>query len=442
MTTFNFEEIIAKIKDIASTGTPESAVVKKFQEALQNRYGKSDDFSIVMTAPNYADLWYLYNHVNMMTYVEAGDTESFFTDRLSFFKDKLGGMRPMRGLTPPTGEITYVWLTTEIQDIQTWLQKAKPWIQLMAFELIFKDQKFRYSTELKPPADAIGYILFPVGQPGIMEIISLIRESEVEKDSFSMQSDEKPTITSGEAFPPTVGWLPNKCYGRHLIEKLFVIPDAEKEKVFSEPQNKISFSTEEIDQWHPDYIKATNVKIPTPIEAVYGQGKDKDGNNVPGATGKSVAPKGWMRVWITRGEKWPVPGEFIGIICKPVVVPPHIWWNQESSPFVYAGNWFDTWDLTSGVIKEVIVDQEHPTTGASCTKYKIRFHGRECYIYSSDFLVYEVNDRVGLVKLGKHLTEGAFAEDSFDMVYQQYYGDLATDEVSTDYMIIPITYFQ
>lgn len=421
-------------------------LMQRFGDAIKNRYGRDDDPSTTMISPNNPDLWYLFNHVNMMTYVETGDTETYFTERLKFFSEKLGGMRPMRGLTTETGEITYAWLTQEVPDIQSWLQKAKPWIQLLAFELVFKDQKFRYSTELMPPDNTVGYIMFPVGQPGTMDVVSLVRETETEEDGFSLPFDETPIPSSGEAFPPHNPWNPGKCYGRHLVESLYSIPDAEKEKVFAEPRNKTSYSIRYVDQWHPDYLTINNTVLKIPIEDVYGAGKDKDGNNIPGKGGRSVAPKGWMRVWITREEKWPVPGEYIGIICKPNPIPPHLWWQQESSPFVYAGNWFDTWDLSSGIIEEVTEDQTHPTTGASCTKYKIRFHGESSYVYSSDYLEYEAGDRVGLMKLGTHLTEGAFADDSFDMVEQQRYGDLSpvngTPQESTDYVIIPITYFE
>lgn len=447
MAVINFEELIGKIKDINFEGNAASDIIKKYQDAMQNRYGKSSDPLPLLSAPTYTDLWYLYNHVNMLTYVEVGDTEAFFTNRLSFFKDKLGGMRPMRGLTP-VGEITYVWLTEEVPDIQSWLQKAKPWIQLLAFEIVFKNQKFRYGTDLALPKDVdiVGYIMIPVGQPGVMEIISLVRETDTEVDGFSIQDDEKPIPSSGEMFPPHDKWEIGKCYGRHLIEKMYEIPDVEKEKVFFEHRDRTVKTTEYIDERHPDYMKLTSTEMKIPIEEVYGKGKDKDGKDVPSISGHSVKPKGWMRVWITAKEKWPIPGEFIGIICKPNLAPPHFWWQQESFPFVYAGNWFDTWDLSSGVIKEVTADQEHPDTGVSCTKYKVRYHGEDCYVYSSDFLEYTVGDRVGIVKLGTHLTEGAFIDDSFTMVEQQWIGDMSpVDGVmqeTTDLVIIPITYYK
>jgi len=190
---------------------------------------------------------------------------------------------------------------------------------------------------------------------------------------------------------------------------------------------------------------ATEISIP--IETVYGKGVNKDGSSNAAQPGKSIKPKGWMRVWITRDDKWPVPGEFIGILVKPNPLPPHVWWFMRSSPFLYAGNWMDTLDLTSGTIVSKTENVEHPTSKTPCTEYIVTIHGIDVKIYSSDFLVYNAGDRVAIWKDRAGELQNSYTnrtDRSFDQMEQQEFGDPQHDSpppVYTIYTIIPITFF-
>jgi hypothetical protein len=388
------------------------------------------------------------------------------------------------------------------KGFDNWESTAKPWINLMVYEIRHKDQPYSYNSiapfstaamdnhneierlrqkywpaeALALPAsptaadvtavintakgkydaaakadeafseDAVGYLAFPIGQIGVMEVISLVQESLTEVATFAMNTDEQPGIpTPSELFPPREKWIKNKCYGRHLVESSYLIPEAEKQKFLYPSAYKLS---------EKDY-------------------------------GKDVRPKGWAKLWIKRKDKFPVPGEFIGVLCKSSPVPPTCWWFQETNPFVYAGNWMDTYNLTSGVIVQTITPPVAPATvpakapatlpdsvpplttaqqaletaatatavhpnGTSCTKYRVRVHGIDIYAYSSDFLVYTVGSRVGILKLdstpdppvGKCKVADKVEGTCFNWKDQKAFGDPSPRETSVKYVIIPITFFQ
>lgn len=356
--------------------------------------------TISMAAPVSQDLWYLFNHSNLMTWVDASqDPATYFNTRLAFFSTKLHGIKAMKGIKS-AGEVTFNVIKTYFSSYKEWENTAKPWIQVMAFELLMKGQPFYYPCEDPIPENVVGYITFPTGQLGLMEVISLVLESDTDASDFSMKFDEYPNTETPTLFPPLNKWELNKCYGRHLVESMYVVPD--KEKRLFHTQSK-----------------------PGMPEVIYG---------------KDVQPKGWMRLWIERSDVFPTPGEFVGILCKPNPLPPHCWWFQDSTPFVYAGNWMDTHNLTSGIITSITEDQIHPVSNASCTKYGIKIHGQSIYAYSSDFLEYEVNDRVGVLKLTSIYPD--VTDSAFDWNDQKNYGDPVVGETSTEYVIIPIEFFK
>lgn len=70
----------------------------------------------------------------------------------------------------------------------------------------------------------------------------------------------------------------------------------------------------------------------------------------------------WLRVNFPAmaGQKFPYPGEFLGLACR-IFVDRFVGFDsQESNPFIFSGNWLDTVYLTSGFIMEVT----QPTDGA------------------------------------------------------------------------------
>lgn len=416
----NFNALISSLKGIVSSGADLAQVtglIKDYVGGIDpgDFVSNKDNKPIVAAAPIAEDLWYLWNHVNGMTWVEENtDTELYMSERLSFFTSKLNGITAMRGVTEP-GNIEWGDIPEKgpFGDFTGWKNTAKAWFQLIAFEILFTNQSFKYNHESSMPPNVdgktvvVGYLTFPVGQYGVMEVISLVRESLSDSPTFKMQDDEKPKIPSpSQLFPPMLGWQLNKCYGRHLIESGYAVPENEKAKV----------------------VPIAKTHIP---ESSYG---------------RAVTKKGWLRVWITKDEKWPIPGEFIGILCKPTPVP-HAWWFQKSSPILYAGNWLDTFCLTSGVITKVeTVDEDgdpikHPVTDTTCTRYTLRVHGREVYIYSTDFLAYTVDQRVGIYKLDTNSDDPAIVYNHLEQGEQ---GDIEGGDLgyTTDFVIIPVEFYQ
>jgi hypothetical protein len=348
-------------------------------------------------APVSGDLWYLWNHVNGMTWGEPGaNTRDYVDRRLAFLASKLHGIAAMRGITSKDnltrGSLprTEGW---EVSHAGSWHAQAGPWFQLMAFEILFTGQTFSYNSEDFTPRGVVGYISFPVGQFGVMEVVSLIRESVTDSASFIMNIDERPVKASPSLLPPITDWTLNKCYGQHLVESGYSVTNSA-------------------------YIYPAKTAIP---EQKYGA---------------DVRPKGWGRLWITRRDTWPIPGEFVGILCKPTPIP-HAWWYQESSPFLYAGNWVDTENLTSGVITEVTSDSTHPN-GTTCVKYKIRIHGNEVYVFSSDFVVYDAGTRVGVLKVNSTQTSSFM---SYDFAAMALEAQPELNAISEQFVIVPITFF-
>lgn len=394
--------LIGSLKGIVSSGGSLGQVAK----LVKDYSGGIDpgDFvvgkHIALAAPIAEDLWYLWNHVNGMTWIDKDDTtQEYYDERLKFLAEKLGGIEALRGVTK-SSDITrgiIPWDSGYGFSYGAWQNNAEPWFQLMIFEILFHGQGFIRNDEDNTPEDAVGYISFPVGQLGVMEVISLIRESLTDATDFVIKDDESPVKDTPQLFPSYSRWEMNKCYGVHLIESGY------KEVV-------------------PNFIYYSKSTVP---ESDYG---------------RDIAPKKWARLWITRKEKWPVPGEFVGIICKASPVP-HCWWFQKSNPFLYAGNWFDTWDLTSGVIFDVTEAIEHPVTGTSCTEYLVKVHGRYVSVYSSDFLEYSVGDRVCIFKSVE--IEIGDREKPFTHLNQFTQGDPEETPVSTvNFTILPITFYE
>lgn len=528
-------KLIPALKGISS----DSPLVSRLAELAEKKLssfkfvtnpGDTITKDVVMAVPSGSDLWYLFNHVNMLTWVteislpsevKAEDAANSFVDRrLTFLNKKLYKIKPLYGIV---SKDEVKGLKTWVTDKMHWSTDAKDWVQLLASEIRFAGQSFQYSTEVPMPKDAVGYIMIPIGGQGVMEVISLIQETLTEVSGFDLQFDEKPkTINADEGIrcidealnllPPArkdvQGWQPNACYGRKLIEKTSLIPEKERSKVFIESRFKTTFadilSKSNIVYGENIFRKGTviNTKIDIPMEKIYGKGVNKDGSANPSQPGLSlittiptkrtdkgfivgggIVGKHWLRVWITRNDKFPVPGEFIGILTKPVPTPPHVWWFQRSSPLLYAGNWMDTLDLTSGVITkrkvngatrnqviEITLNEDgststsvlseawitHPESRVNCAEYTVRVKGILVRIYSSDHVLYDVGKRVAIWKdrsteVANQLKEGSPGENyltrpdiAYDQLEQQHYGDpqySETPNIYTLYVILPLTFF-
>lgn len=368
----------------------------------------------VMAAPIGFDIWYLNSHDNFMTHYyaeEIGDTYDFTTyisENLKFLEN-LQGLMPLKTLRyldelVQVSHYNYGYeLTTE------WKNNGMYWINTLAFELWLTDVGYQYASDGPKdfkPNDYVGYISFPVGQLGVMEIISLICESDISgykydgdtiKSKIEAESDEMPITQNPAAlFPQLVNKPIGKCYGKHLIEKGYTVP--------VDVEQAMEIMASELTRYSED-----------------------------------VKPKKWMRYWINKESKWPIPGEFIGILCKPLITPPHVWWFQESYPFLYAGNWMETANLTSGEITEVILEEDRTDEGIG-NIYKVKIEGCEVYLEASDFFVYKVGDRVAVLKMDstETLQETSFTwQDQRSIVFDSS----DKDTIIENYIIIPATFY-
>lgn len=366
-------------KGISGTGTVLSRSMERLSEGIRTlepgdliKLGSST----VSAAPIAYDLWYLHCHKNFLSNYFSGidgdhfDYTEYLSDNLNFL-EILVGLKPIKALRDLAAHlvgkpIDYDWHIG--RDIGgDWVNNGIYWINLMAFELVTSGVSITYSSNRLSHLDMashIGYITFPVGQLGVMEVISAFTEtdlagyklSEQIKPELSPKSTEVPTTQSPPEMFPTIDTRSNACYGNHFIEKAYLVPESTKLDV--------------------EYFAS---QIP------------------PEVYGESVKPKKWLRYWLPREIKI-IPGEFFGILVKPITVPPHVWWFQESSPLVYAGNWVETRYLTTGVVTRVILEEDR-TDSKFGNQYYIKVQGCEIIVEATDFLLYAVDDRVAVIKI-------------------------------------------
>lgn len=347
------------------------------------------------SSPIAYDLWYLKHKVNLLFRTTLRDKtipQDYLDDQLGFLAYPLENMKPMciieniEDLAPPS------YLNDPSIQAQ-WKSLNKYFIHLMPYEMraynlpeqfpspgVTKYQFVPYETEfgtkyrmvkVDDPAlfireDYVGYLTFPCGQLGVMEVLSILKQTETEADGFLLGDEFKPILesTCDFFFAPVNDYTgQNKCFGEHMIESGYVVPGG-----IPDPENQ-ERQMEWLNTW------------PIPFEYY-----------------EDCAPQMWIRFWIHKDDKFPVPGEFIGVLARSMALPPHIWWFQESCPFVYAGNWMETDNLTSGIVVEKILEADR-TDGGFGTQYKIKVQGWDIIAYASDFMDYAVDDRVGVMKV-------------------------------------------
>jgi hypothetical protein len=346
----------------------------------------------------------------------------------------------LRDLVKNLSERTYFDIY-DMKWVTEWANNGIYWINTIAFEIWQNGLGQQYASD-GPKGfkinDYVGYLTFPIGQLGVMEVISLIQETDLSGYDFegvdaldnylvkipasdTLTDDEKPSLQSTPALFPDMKDAngnalagENYCYGRHLIESAYLVPD---EIVDSQNEKNSSGET----------AYAPNPKLDVELFSSKMKQYPED-----------VKPKKWMRYWIHKDSTLPVPGEFIGILCRPVACPPHVWWFQESSPFVYAGNWVETGNLTSGVVTVVTLEADR-TDGKIGNQYRVKIQGCEVIIEASDFLVYAVGDRVAVLKLDSIVTA---ATKSFTWLDQPTFKstDNLTEKIT--YLILPATFYK
>ena len=377
----NVKKLLNSLKGISGTNLVLERTMKYLTEGVRT-LDPGDLVSLssnsVSAAPIAYDLWYLYTNVNFLSNFYSDidgdhyDYKPYLDDNLSFL-NKLPGLRPLRALRDLRAQLTghsidYSWHLGRDEG-STWVNNGIYWVNLLTYELWALDIGYQY-TSIGPKNfvvnEHIGYISFPTGQLGVMEVVSILHETdlsgykfneEVIKTEILLTPDNTPEVqTPPKMFPEMANAGQDYCFGQHLIEKGYLVPESE--------------------QPHMECM-ATNI----PYE-IYGE---------------DTRPKKWMRYWIPRTDKT-IPGEFIGILTKPIACPPHVWWFQESSPFVYSGNWIDTWFLTSGVVTKVLLEEDRSDSKFG-NQYTVKVQGCEIVIEATDFFLYKVGDRVSIIKM-------------------------------------------
>lgn len=451
--------MINSLKGIAGTGRLLSDASNRLSKLMlePGDYIFDDISPVNLTAPLAYDLWYLHNAVNLVHHIDpTTDSELYVSENLKFLEEKLEGIKPLKAVTRDT-LVNYGKETPELADppivanywtpdkgfpekplpepdmalqqLHEYIKKLVEWaqicheieeksltrfrefkdswanegayfIQVMPFEMKHLKFLFSFDTDDIDTDKLAGCILFPVGQLGIMEVISYFQETWTEEEDFALDDYEDIIkVEDPEMFPPISEMELDKSYGEILIEKGYLIPE-DKQDVFEYLQ------------------KETNLTV---------EGYKED-----------IAPKTWARLWIKNEDVFPVPGEFIGILIKPVLAPPHVWWFQESVPLLYAGNWVETQNLTSGIITQVTLEASR-TDGGVGNEYKIKINGTEITAYASDFKLYAVKDRVAVLK---RWTTSSAATRSFTWVDQRDGQHPVKNEKSEEFTILPITFYK
>ena len=343
--------------------------------------GGDDIISVSLASPIAYDVWYLFHTANALPSMDNGDAlQNEVLDGMSTFLDGLQGIKPLRTLRN-AGDLSP---GTTWDEAKSYFENNGLYlIKEMRFEQIPKCNSFEYPSDGNE-ADYVAFLAFPVGQLGVMENQCLVSEIMVER---GILEDTTSVIVGGDVMPPVIRER-NACPGKHLIDTAYVKVDE-----------------------RAGYI-AKN----------FG---DHD----------NFSPHIWERYWIKEEDEWPIPGEFVSLVCRPL--PWHLWWFQETFPFLYSGNWFDTGYYTSGIITEVIEEAEDEETNI----YKVLVRGLELCLRPSDFCGYEVGDRVAVLK--KNGDTSNFNWSKLD-TWNAFEQKKATDPVVSceDLVVVPITFYE
>ncbi len=237
--------------------------------------------------------------------------------------------------------------------------REKPTIFLARYEIIRYGKAFRHPEGVpKGAVNPCGFVHFMIGVPfGVVDAMGVIGEYTTDLDSLKVNRAAGPVPK-----PP---------------ERLFTLTGA----------NKVVFRA----MWLPQ-------------EAQIGQG---------------LEPRAENHIWLyvsLGNERWPLPGEFVGLIVR--LMPDAPWGHQETNPFLYSGNWLDTVYYTSGVIKDV--NPEGP-------RYLVLRQGKRVWARPTDYAEYKVGDRVTILKNVGTTKESQTWEDKED------FGE--------DWFIAPITFY-
>ena len=347
------------------------------------RTATKDDVGISLAAPIGYDVWYLFHTKSILPFETGGDNArtTQILKRLAPFLSKLQNIRPLRTLRDPDeiGRVLDVYLMK-----WSFVNSGPYMVKEMRYETILNGKSFKYFSQ-GMSSRSVGYLAFPIGQLGVMEIVSLIGESVTEDDGFSIGSQE--AIVAGNEMMAPAHSNRGHCVGTHLIKGGYLVQD--------------------------------NVEL---------MADDFKGQ-------ESVKPHRWLRYWLKPEDTFPVPGEFVCLLAKSELF--HVYWFQETYPFIYSGNFFETEYYTSGIIKEIIEPDDESEEKTNIYKVWIRCY--EMYLRPSDFYEYEVDERVAVVK------ETLALIDNWDWTLLESDKDNDSSSASSpdkDWRIVPISFYE
>ena len=313
------------------------------------------------------DIWYLFDAGNVLEF--GGKTISESMAKMADYFEEIDDAKPL--LSPETKP------TPGAYNLSGGGSNSVSFDTLGAKEYTVKEARYEVfltgngaSYASAGPKERqntyAGYIAFPVGPLGVMWGISLATESSLSSGisgSVYPVDYESATVQGGELLPP-FDVHRSKVAGEKLMSKGYLVEDNTKVELLA-----------------ADFENTDN----PPLHY-------------------------WLRYWIPENNTEIIPGEFCGLLCRPW--PLHCWWFQETAPFLYAGNWVETEFYTSGIVKEVqVIDEDFtPNDGEVGDRYKVWVKTEEIIVKSSDFLEYEVDERVGLLKAWREGTESTYSE--------------------------------
>ncbi len=325
------------------------------------RSGDQDYENVSLGLPIAYDVWYLHCFESILPETKDESEEWVNDGRLKDFFDSLEGMKPLRGMQ-------------SFHSISEYKSNAPYRIKGMRFESRLSSQTFQHQSNAEFSSYPV-YLAFPIGPLGVMEILSIIRET------MDGLVDPDLIITEGSKYNmlcPTISEIGN-CIGEHIFEL-----------AWKKVGDNVEYPASEFENLDPAF------------------------------------PHYWLRYWVKEDQAWPVPGEFVAMICRPL--PYHVWWYQETCPFVYAGNWFETLYYTSGIVTEVI----EPGAGEVGKSYIVKIKGEELQMKSTDLYEYEIGERVAVLK-----TIG-LPDQVFNWQDLEIKGD---GMIATDWEILPVSFY-
>lgn len=380
-------DLSERVRELLSmTGEDVSKAIVSIQPGDYIRTGSDKNPGISLAVPIGYDIWYLFHTANVLN-LEDGDRTSEILERLDPFLSKLQDIKPLKSIRD-VRDLSYEYYWTWRNSANYWTNSAPYMIKVMRYETILNGKGFKYYSEGMPEG-SVGFLAFPVGQLGVMEILSLMGESITEADDFSI-SGEEAIIEAGEMMAP-VHHNRGACAGEHIIEEGYLIPDGVKEKV--------------------ELMSA-----------------DFEGQ-------ESVEPHRWLRYWLMSEDTWPVPGEFVALLAKSELF--HVIWFQETQPLLYSGQYWETEYYTSGIIQEIIEPDDESEEETNI--YRVFVRGFEMWLRPSDFFLYEKDDRVAIVKETLELI------DNFDWTLLENFKNnesSSEDSPDEDWYVAPISFYE